>query len=102
MEMLLTGELVDAAEAYRIGLVGRVVRWEELIPVAMDMAQTVASKASLAVMYAKEAVYNGLDLTLEQGLRLEADLYFLLQTTEDRTEGVKSFLEKKPPKFRGK
>lgn len=102
MEMLLTGELVDAAEACRIGLVGKVVRREELIPLAMDMAQAMASKASLALMYAKEAIHDGLDLTLEQGLRLEADLYFLLQTTEDRTEGIRSFLGKRPPRFKGK
>jgi len=102
MEMILTGESLDAIEAYRIGLVGKVVPQRELDRTARDMAQTIASKASLALKYAKEAIKNGLDLTLEQGLRLEADLYFLLQTTEDRTEGIRAFLEKRPPQFKGK
>jgi len=102
IEMLLTGQYIDAKEACRIGLVSKVTRREELIPVATDMAQTMASKASLALKYAKEAIHNGLDLTLDQGLHLEADLYFLLQTTEDRTEGIRAFLEKRPPQFKGK
>jgi enoyl-CoA hydratase len=101
MEMLLTGQSVDAAEAYRIGLVSKVVRQEELMPAAMDIAQSLASRAPLAVRYGKEAVLKGMDLTLEQGLRLEADLYFLLQTTRDRAEGIKAFLEKRSPKFKG-
>ncbi len=67
-----------------------------------EMAQTMAAKASLALKYAKEAIHKGLDLTLEQGLHLEADLYSLLQTTEDRTEGIRAFLEKRPPQFKGK
>ena len=102
MEMLLTGQAVDAAEAHRIGLINRVVPSRELIPMVTDMCQAMASKAPLALKYAKEAIYKGLDLTLGQGLRLEADLYFLLQTTEDRTEGIKAFLEKRPPQFKGR
>jgi len=101
MEMLLTGQTVDASEAYRIGLVSKVVRREELMSTTMDFAQSLASGAPAALRYAKEAALKGMDLTLEQGLRLEADLYFLLQTTEDRTEGIKAFLEKRSPKFRG-
>jgi enoyl-CoA hydratase len=102
MEMILTGESLDAIEAYRIGLVSKVVPQRELGRTTRDMAQAIASKASLALKYAKEAVNDGLDLTLEQGLRLEADLYFLLQTTEDRMEGIRAFLEKRPPQFKGK
>ena len=102
IEMLLIGESVDAAEAYRIGLVSKVVPRDQLVPAAMDVAQAMVSKASLALKYAKEAIRNGFDLTLEQGLRLEADLYSLLQTTEDRTEGIRAFLEKRPPQFKGK
>jgi len=102
MEMLLTGQAVDAAEAHRIGLINRIVPSRELIPMVTDMGREMASKAPLALRYAKEAIYKGLDLTLGQGLRLEADLYFLLQTTEDRTEGIKAFLEKRPPQFKGR
>ncbi len=102
MEMLLIGESVDATEAYQIGLVSKVVVQEELIPMVTEMGQAMAAKASLALKYAKEAIHKGLDLTLEQGLRLEADLYFLLHTTEDRTEGIRAFLGKRPPQFKGK
>ena len=65
------------------------------------MTGTIAGKAPVALRYAKEAVIQGLDLTLDEGLRLEADLYFLLHTTADRTEGIRSFLEKRPPGFQG-
>lgn len=102
LEMILTGESLDAIEAYRIGLVSKVVPQRELGQTARDMAEAIASKSSLALKYAKEAINEGLDLTLEQGLCLEADLYFLLQTTEDRTEGIRAFLEKRPPQFKGK
>lgn len=102
MEMILTGESIDAIDAHRIGLVSKVVPLEELIPFVIQMGQAMASKASLALKYAKEAIHEGLDLTLEQGLRLEADLYFLLQTTEDRTEGIRAFQEKRHPQFKGK
>ncbi len=102
MEMLLTGQYIDATEACQVGLIHRMVSREELMPLVMDMAQAIAAKAPFAVKYTKEAICKGLDLTLEQGLRLEADLYCLLQTTEDRTEGIRAFLEKRPPKFKGK
>lgn len=102
MEMLLTGQYIDAAEGYQIGLIHEVVSRQELMPVVTEMAQAIASKSPLAVKYAKEAICKGLELTLEQGLRLETDLYCLLQTTEDRTEGIKAFLQKRAPKFKGK
>ena len=102
MEMILTGESIDAVDAYKIGLVNKVVPPEELIQAVNNMGQAIASKASLPLKYAKEAIHKGLDLTLEQGLRLEADIYFLLQTTEDRTEGIRAFLEKRHPQFKGK
>ena len=102
MEMILTGELIDAQEAYRIGLVTKVVSSQELMPVAMEMAREIASKGPIALRYAKEAVCKGMDLTLDQGLRLEADLYFLLHTTKDRTEGIRAFQEKRPPRFEGR
>jgi enoyl-CoA hydratase len=102
MEMILTGESMDAIDAYKIGLVNKVVPPAGLLQTVKNMGQAMASKASLALKYAKEAIHEGLDLTLEQGLRLEADLYFLLQTTEDRTEGVRAFLEKRHPQFKGR
>ena len=102
IEMILTGETIDAKEAYRVGLVNKVVPPEELMSTVMSMAQEMASKSSIALRYTKEAVYQGMDLTLEQGLRLEADLYLLIHTTKDRTEGIKAFREKRVPKFEGK
>jgi len=102
LEMILTGETIDAREALRIGLVNRVVPGEEVVKTVMDMAGEMVSRAPAAMRYAKEAVLNGMDMTLEQGLRLEADLYFLLHTTRDRTEGITAFREKKKPRFEGK
>ena len=102
MEMILTGDVIDAREAHRIGLVNKVVPPQELLAVVMDMAKEIASKGPIALRYAKEAVHKGMDLTLEQGLRLEADLYFLLHTTRDRTEGIRAFQEKRSPQFEGR
>jgi len=102
MEMILTGEMINAQEAHQIGLVHRVVPDDEILTVAMDMAREIATKSTIAVRYAKEAISKGMDLTLEQGLRLEADLYFLLHTTKDRTEGINAFREKRPPCFKAR
>jgi enoyl-CoA hydratase/carnithine racemase len=101
-EMILTGEVIDAQEALRIGLLNKVVPSESLTAVALKMAQEIGSKAPIALRYTKEAIYKGMDMTLEQGLRLEADLYLLLHTTRDRTEGIKAFQEKKPLRFEGR
>jgi len=102
LEMVLTGESIDAAEAYRIGLVHRVLPASEVTQEAMTLAQAMASKGPLALRYAKEAVNKGMDMTLLQGLRLEADLYCILQTTADRTEGIRAYQQKKTPVFKGK
>lgn len=101
LELILTADTISAGEALEIGLVNKVIAKEELAAEAEAMAKTMTTKGPIALRYAKEAVNKGLDLTLEQGLRLEADLYFLLHTTADRTEGIKAFLEKRPPRFRG-
>jgi enoyl-CoA hydratase/carnithine racemase len=101
LELVLTGESIDAHEAYRIGLVNRVVSENELEKTIMELAKDMASKSPIALRYAKEAMNAGLDLTLEQGLRLEADLYMLLHTTTDRTEGIRAFQEKREPQFTG-
>lgn len=102
LEMILTGEVIDAQEALRVGLVHKVVSREDLMEVAMKMAQEMASKGPIALRYTKEAIYKGMDMTLEQGLRLEADLYLLIHTSKDRTEGIQAFREKRTPKFEGK
>ncbi len=102
LEMILLGNTIDAAEALRVGLVSRVVPSSEVMPTAMEMARDLAAKGPISLRYAKEAIHKGLDMTLEQGLRLEADLYFLIHTTEDRTEGITAFREKKKPVFKGK
>jgi enoyl-CoA hydratase/carnithine racemase len=70
--------------------------------VTMKMAQEMASKGPIALRYTKEAIYKGMDMTLEQGLHLEADLYLLIHTTKDRTEGIRAFREKRTPRFEGK
>jgi len=102
IEMILTGDRMDAQEALQLGLVNRVVPSEKLEETAMQMAREMASKGPLAMRYAKEAINKGVDMTLEQGLRLEADLYFLLHTTQDRTEGIRMFQKKGVPQFQGK
>jgi enoyl-CoA hydratase len=101
LELILTAETITAAEALEIGLVNKVVR-KELAAEASALAESIASKGPIALRFIKEAVNKGLDLTLEQGLRLEGDLYFLLHTTADRSEGINAFLKKRAPKFKNK
>ncbi len=102
MEIILLGETMDATLACEIGLVNKVVPSRELMSTVMEMATQLSSGAPLSLRYAKEAVCQGLDLTLDQGLHLEADLYHLLQTTEDRIEGIKAFQQRRTAKFKGK
>ncbi|MEW6143302.1 MAG: enoyl-CoA hydratase-related protein [Chloroflexota bacterium] len=101
MELLLTGETINAARALDMGLVDEVVPSSRVLSRAAELAGQIAAKASTAIRYAKEAINSGLDLPLDQGLRLEGDLYLLLQTTSDRTEGVMSFRQKRTPRFTG-
>ncbi len=101
LEMVLTGELIEAREACRIGLIHRVVAPELLMSSARGMAQEMAAKSPLSLNYAKEALYASRDLTLDQGLRTELDLYLLLFTTADRAEGITAFRGKRKPEFRG-
>ena len=101
MELILTAGVINAQEAFEIGLVSRVIPQKELASEADALAKKMATQAPISLRYVKEAVNKGLDMTLEQGLRLEGDLYFLIHTTDDRTEGIKSFLEKRAPEFKG-
>ena len=102
LEMILTGARIEAAEALRIGLVERVVPPGEAPTAARELAATLAGKAPVALRYAKEAVVKGLQLPLEDGVRLEGDLSTFLRTTDDRLEGAKAFLEKRKPRWQGR
>lgn len=101
LEMLLLGEEHDAAYAYRCGLVSRLAEGSLADEVA-SVANAIAARGPLAVRYAREATTRGMEMSLEQGLRYEADLSVLLQTTEDRAEGLRAFFEKRPPEFTGR
>ena len=100
-DLLLNGRIVDAEEALRIGLVHQVVASRRYAWPLEQMASTMAALAPIATRYAKEVVLKGMDMTLEQGLRLETDLNVILQTTRDRAEGVASFLERREPTYTG-
>ena len=101
-DMLLTGRMVDAAEAQRIGLVNYVADGRaELAAMTADLTRQIGAAGPLAARYAKEAATQGPEMTLEQGLGLETDLNVLLQSTKDRAEGIASFLERRPPRFTG-
>ena len=101
LQMLLTGELMDSPEALRIGLLNRVVSPEALLHTATELATVMAAKSPLSLSYSKEALYRGRDLTLDQGIKMELDMYLLLFSTFDRTEGIAAFKERRKPEFRG-
>ena len=101
LHMILTGETIDAVEALRIGLLNRVASPESLPEMASELATGMAAKSPLSLSYAKEALYGGGDLTLDQGIRMELDMYLLLFSTADRTEGISAFREKSKPEFKG-
>jgi enoyl-CoA hydratase/carnithine racemase len=102
LEWLMTGDRMPAAEAHRVGLANRLVALAELEATAFELAKKLAAKAPLAIQYMREAVYRGLDLPMEDALRLEFHLGGLLRTTEDRVEGLKAFREKRPAQFEGR
>jgi len=101
-ELCLTGEMISAEEAERIGLVNRVCEPGELLPAAEAMARKIIEKAPLAVKYTMEAIERGAEMPQEEGLFLEATLFGLACATEDMREGTRAFLEKRPPKFKGR
>jgi enoyl-CoA hydratase len=102
IQLITTAEMIDANEAYRIGLVNKVVATDELAGAALDMMKLILGNGPLAVALCIEAVDRGLEMSLEEGLVLEANHFGLLAATEDMTEGMKAFLEKRAPVFGGK
>jgi|ECHhosMinimDraft_1075155.scaffolds.fasta_scaffold00493_7 enoyl-CoA hydratase/carnithine racemase len=102
MELVLTGKLISAQEAERLGLVNKVVKGEELISEAILIAREISSKAPIAVELAKSAILKAYDSFLEQGLDFERRNFVIALTTEDAREGMRAFLEKRSPIFRGK
>ena len=102
MQLVLTGEMISAQEALRIGLVNEVVPAGELMARAEAIAHKIIANAPLAVEYALEAVNHGMEMPLAEGLFLEATLFGVCCATEDKKEGTSAFLEKRPPQFKGK
>jgi enoyl-CoA hydratase len=101
-ELLLTGEMVDAAEALRIGLVNRVVPRSKLLEESEVLLRRMLANGPVSLRFTLEAVNSGLEMPFAEGQYLEATLFGLICTTEDMKEGTKAFLEKRPPKFQGK
>lgn len=102
LEMILTGDMIDADEAYRIGLANRVVPLASLMETARSMAIKLASKSPVALKLCKEAVVNGLEMDLARACRYEADLFAISFSTADQKEGMSAFLEKRPALFSGR
>ncbi len=102
LELILTGEMIDAREAYRIGLVNAVVPPADLLRVAREMLLKMLANGPVALALSIEAVVRGVELPLEEALLLEADQFGLLAATDDMREGMSAFLEKRPPRFTGR
>ena len=102
MQLVLTGEMINAQEAHRIGLVNEVTAPAELIPRAEAIAQKIIANAPLAVQYSLEAINKGLEMTLPEALYLEAVLFSVACSSEDKKEGTTAFLEKRTAQFKGK
>lgn len=101
-QLVLTGEMITAQEAHRIGLVNEVTAPAELIARAEAIAQKIIANAPLAIRYCLEAVNKGMEMTLQEGLFLEASLFGVCCATQDKGEGTKAFLEKRAANFQGK
>jgi enoyl-CoA hydratase len=102
MQNLLTGDMVSAQEAHRIGLVNEVLPPADLLKRAEEIAKKIIANAPLAVQYTMEAVNHGMEMPLNEGLFLEATLFSVACATEDKKEGTAAFLEKRPAQFKGK
>jgi enoyl-CoA hydratase len=101
-EMIYGGEMIDAETARQWGIVNRVVKADELLPEARKLARQLAAKAPVALEQAKHAINIGLNLDLDSGVRLEAEAFAVAFSTEDRSEGMKAFLDKRQAVFKGK
>ena len=101
MEMILTGEPINADEAFRIGLVNHVYELPELLPKTRELVEKMLARGPIALRFALEASFRGLDLPLDEGLNAESNLFGLLCTTQDMKEGMAAFLEKRPAQFKG-
>ena len=101
-EILLMGQRIDAQEAYRIGLVNKVVPLDQLMPIAKQWAEIICQAGPLGVRAAKEAMIKGYSMTLEEGLQLEIELSNYVRNTEDFVEGARAFTEKRPPVYKAK
>ena len=102
MELVLTGDIIDAQEAFRIGLVNKVVPASELMAAAKELGRKLASKPPIAVRAAKDAINLGVGLDMHSALELEARLFAICAGTEDKAEGVAAFLEKRNPTWKGR
>ena len=102
MELILTGEIIDAQTAFLLGLVNHVVPADQLEAKTIEIANRIAEKSPIALRLAKEAIKVASRSNLDEGLRREVDLFALSFSSEDKDEGVKAFLEKRKPEFRGK
>ncbi|MBA3671426.1 MAG: enoyl-CoA hydratase/isomerase family protein [Gemmatimonadaceae bacterium] len=102
LELLLTGEMIDATEAYRIGLVNRIWPAAELLTAARAMLSTMLAQGPVAVAHCLEAVDRGLDMPLDDAIALEASFFGLLSATADKAEGMRAFLEKRAAVFVGR
>ena len=100
-DLVLTGRTISAQEALNIGLVNRVSVSGNLIDESLSLAESITEGGPIASKYLKETMYKGMDMTLPQGLALEADLNVILQSTKDRAEGISSFLQKRKPLYNG-
>jgi len=101
-ELIYTGDIIGADEAYRLGLVNRVVPADQLMPTAKELAKQIAAKSAAALKLAKTAINRGMQTNLESGLKYEYELYSLALSLEDKAEGVNAFLEKRAAKFIGR
>jgi enoyl-CoA hydratase/carnithine racemase len=102
MDLVLTGRTISAHEAESMGLVSRVVSAEETLPSALELARAIAGQAPLAVLAAKEAVKLAEELPLSAGLRHERRAFYALFATDDQTEGMAAFIEKRRPDWKGR